>query len=314
MPKGFIVGVMLAAIGIGGLLAFIPPHPVSFSGASLAPTLFSLGQLVSPLGRGPSDVSVLVLGFAGEGYTSGSLADTILFVRYIPETNTAHLVSIPRDLWIADGDLQYKINEVLPRKRIEAALITAQKITGIIPDGYLAVDLATVGSIVDRLGGVDIVLDEVAVDWVSGFSMGPGPVHLNGEDAIWLIRNRYNREGDFFREKNQQKIIESATKKFRTLSTAQKLSLAKEFLFNPSSLSRLHLDLSRVTAFLGKDMGEIKVNSIVLNFETGLFKTDSIALHSNATTTYASVILPTEGFDSYDAVREYVLQKIDEQN
>lgn len=146
----------------------------------------------------PSEINILVLGRPGNGYQGENLADTLILAHFNPDKEKVFLISLPRDLWVADNQEQYKLNEIIHKKKLPQALEKIKEITGLKPDGYLIIDLKMVQEIIDFLGGVEIVLDEPAVDWVTNFVMKAGPQHLSGEDAVWLIRNRYNPQGDFF--------------------------------------------------------------------------------------------------------------------
>jgi len=260
----------------------------------------------------PQPITVVVFGLSDE-----KLADAILLVHYIPEKSKVFLISIPRDLWIADKKEQFKINEVFNKNKKEVVLEKIEDITGFKVNGYLVVNLRTIKEMIDELKGVDITLSEPAIDWVSGYTLGPGTVHLNGEDAVWLIRNRFNPEGDFFREKNQHQIIEKAFEKFKLLSQAQKFAFIKKFFINSETLKTLNLDSKIISEVLFKtDFSKLKFQSIVLDFSTKLFRTAEIpvtngAINSDASSTKnISVLLPTEGFEKYDRIREYIKTQV----
>jgi LCP family protein required for cell wall assembly len=260
----------------------------------------------------PKPITIVVFGLSNE-----KLADAILMVYYVPEKSKVFLISIPRDLWIADKKEQFKINEVFSRNKTELVLEKIEDITGLKVNGYLVVNLKTIKEMIDELGGVDITLSEPAIDWVSGYTLGPGTAHLNGEDAVWLIRNRFNPEGDFFREKNQHQIIEKAFEKFKLLNQQQKFAFMKKFFINSETLKTLNLDSKIISELLFKtDVSELKIKSVVLDFSTKLFRTAAIpiatgTINSDASTTKnISVLLPTEGFEKYDQIREYIKAQV----
>jgi len=141
--------------------------------------------------------------------------------------------------------------------------------------------------------------------------MKAGPQHLNGEDAVWLIRNRYNREGDFFREKNQQAVIKSAFDKFIALSKEKKIDFFKEFILNPSILANAQIDMSLLTPYIfDSNLTEISLESVVLDFSTKLLKTGYISLPVGATTTNVSVLIPSAGFENYQEIKKYIQEKV----
>lgn len=259
----------------------------------------------------PKPLTVAVFGRPGAGYKSGSLADAILIIHYDPAQKTAHMISIPRDLWITDGTEQFKLNEIIFRNKVGAGLAEFEKMTGLSMDGYLDVDLTTIQKGIDDLGGVDIVLDQTAIDWVSGFRMEAGNQHLNGEDAVWLIRNRYNAQGDFFREKNQQKIIDAALLKFKALTRDEKVAFVKKYLFDGKLLRGAHVDIAQITPLIfDVNLSVVKLKSVVMDFSTKLFKNASVPIQTEAGTSYIAVVLPVEGFQNYAAIQKYIQTQI----
>ena len=168
--------------------------------ADFIKNIFSSNKIsVLVLGR-PGDIKYQTLG--GEGLT-----DSIMIVQFDPDKNKIYLISIPRDIWVLSQGDQMKINEVFEKYKAESITSKAEDIAGIYLDGYAVIDLAMAKDAIDYFGGVDVVLSRPAVDWVSGYTLDAGAHHLNGDDAVWLIRNRFDKEGDFFREKNQQQIM-----------------------------------------------------------------------------------------------------------
>ena len=259
----------------------------------------------------PDSLSIVAFGEVGPEYGGARLADAILLVHFLPNEKKGYLISIPRDLWIQEGEIQFKINEVLFRKKIPQVLSEIKDITGITPDGYVIVDLSLVRDAIDFLGGIEVTLDVPAIDWVSGFTLPAGTHYLNGEDAVWLLRNRYNKEGDFFREKNQQKIVEATIQLFQKVSREEKLEFIKKFVFTSEVLSQAHIDFSKLTPFVvDPELTKVSLEHIVLDYQTQLFKIGSVPLYASATTTYVSVVLPSAGFEQYDEIREYIQKKI----
>jgi len=277
-------------------------------------------------------LAVVVFGVPGEGHNGPELTDSIIFIYFNPDRNQAHVVSIPRDLWVSDGATHFKINESLTRHETSTALSVIESITGIASQGYVVVNLAMVKEAIDVLGGVDIVLEKPAVDWVSGYTLDAGLHHLNGDDALWLIRNRYASEGDFFREHNQQNIIKQAFAKFKELSKEEKINFVNTFVVEKDLLEQTDIDVSSLVPYVSYgDFDSITIKSIELDFSTHLVQTINIPLapsssllatsstssinvstSSTATPSFISAIAPVAGIDNYDALREYVQERLKE--
>jgi LCP family protein required for cell wall assembly len=311
MKRGFWVFfsiLIIAFLAIAGMYAFanLPGRSMSWANATSSQGIGSLPDLLKSF-MSSKEMTLVVFGRPGENYNGGNLADSIVVMHFNPDKNTVHLISIPRDLWIADNNEQFKINEVLNKKKVPDVLDKIENITGYKPDGYVIIDLALIRDAVDYMGGVDIVLHEAAMDWVSGYTMEAGPHHLNGEDAIWLVRNRFNPEGDFFREGNQQQIIGQLFSKFKALSKEKKLAFFKKFVLDRNLLQNAKIDLTQLAPYLfDTDISSIKLQSVTLDFTTKLLRSASIPLQSMSTTTYISALVPTAGFENYSQIRTYI--------
>lgn len=297
-----------------GFLRNIPSRDVTWDNqANSSPEQFSLSG-ISDFFRNifkPREINILVFGKPGEGFSGGNLADAIVLAHFNPDKSKVFLVSVPRDLWISDGNEQFKINEVIHKKKIDVVMGKIDDITGIKPDGYAIIDLNIVKEVVDYFGGVDVTLSQSAVDWVSGYTLNAGAHHLNGEDAVWLIRNRFNSEGDFFREKNQQQIIRSLFSKFKDLSSENKISFLKKFVFDSGILKNIKMDLSKITSLVfDSKISEVSVESVVLDFSTKLLETKNIPFQTSSTSTYISVLIPKAGFENYTQIQQYIKSKI----
>lgn len=271
-------------------------------------------------------INFLVLGKTGKiiGWNmSPDLADTIILVDYLPRLGAVNLISLPRDLYVTIGGESFKLNEILRRNRLKEFMAdTLPEITGFKTEKYAVVDVDFVKKTVNEMGGIDIELSEPATDWVSGFTMRAGKHHLNGDDAVWLVRNRFAKEGDFYREKNQQKIIKAVLDKFKNMGLMDKFS----FIYKMTpELSRLenNLDTRELMSLSGKMTG-IRFNNIVLDFSTGLLQSASVLLEppapgvfeasSTASSTTSSamyVLIPKEGQNNYAAIREFIRKNLE---
>lgn len=258
-----------------------------------------------------NDMTILVLGkpgaIGGQTVMGEQLTDTIMVVNFNSKTNVVSLISIPRDLWLSDGNEQFKINEMMVRHKIGSVAGKIEEITGLNLDGYMIVDLDLVKNAIDYLGGVDVTLSRPAVDWVSGYTLSTGVHHLNGDDAIWLIRNRYDKEGDFFRERNQQQIMADLFSRFKNLSAGDKVVFINKFVVDSRLLENSDLDMAKLTGYaLNSDLSKVTVNNIVLDFTTKLFKTEMLPVTFVTSTKNISILIPSEGFEKYDQISSYI--------
>ena len=187
-------------------------------------------------------VNLLVLGYGGAENDAPYLTDTLMTLRFDPNTHQALEISVPRDLEVhyknIDGQaVDDKINTVYSNamnvksgdkdRGGKAAIQVMSQVTGLQYDGYVAVDFKAFRDVVDALGGVDVCLDSALDDnqypnYSDGYVKGgihfkAGCQHVNGEQALEIARSRHADEAsqasDFARAKRQQLIISAIKKK-----------------------------------------------------------------------------------------------------
>lgn len=255
------------------------------------------------------NLAFLVLGRAGQGEggmweQAPDLTDAIVLVDFNGQTGYLNLISIPRDLYGKWGNETFKINEAFERGKINDLLNGVAEITGVGTDKYIVIDLNTVRQAVDSLGGIDVNLPSAVTDKVSGYTLSAGEHHLDGATAVWLMRNRYAKDGDFFREANQHLVIEGILEKLRGLSSAQKLSFIVKVLpalsSDPSNIN--FGDLLNYSAVISR----VKFNNIILNFGPGLLKSSSTPVGNGSMYT----LIPAAGINNYGNIQSYILSEL----
>ena len=135
------------------------------------------------------------------------LADTIMVLR-LRKDGTAAVVSIPRDLLvpIASTDSIAKINSAYnldssPQTRAARLIETVENHLGIGLQHFVEVDLDGFRRLVDAIGGVSICFNRPTRDRTvqdsgdptqggTGFTVGKGWTHLNGNTALAFVRSR----------------------------------------------------------------------------------------------------------------------------
>ena len=295
------------------------------------------------------DITFLVLGRIAEGqggqwHNAPGLTDAIVIVKYNHETKVVNLISLPRDLYGEFGDEEFKINEMYRREKIEDFMGKLPEITGINVENFLVVDADIIIAVVDKLGGVNIDIEEPITDPVSGFRLEKGIHNLNGEDTIWLMRNRYAPGGDFFREKNQHTVIASIFRSFNALTSVEKSKFLLLMVPHAENAER-NFSLGEIAPRFG-EVGELTFNSVTLDFSTGLLissyvpvgtrfadiptstlqVTSTIPTPLTSPTTTASltiptpptipttirayVLLPREGINNYTEIREFIESRL----
>lgn len=252
------------------------------------------------------DLAVLVLGQVapGEGgqwHNAPELADSIVLVYYNASSKTVNLISLPRDLYGNFGDETFKLNEVVKRKKVDALIALMPEIAGIKTEKYVVVDLGIVEKVVNELGGVDVVLESPVTDSVSGYTLKKGSNHLNGDQAVFLIRNRFAPEGDFFRERHQHLLVKAIFDALSQLSAADRTKFFFRMLPEVAK-SQSNFSIGELIPQLG-NIEIQKFNSITLDFSTSVLVSSQDPLG-------AYVLIPKEGINNYRGAREYIESKI----
>ena len=169
-------------------------------------------------------VNILLLGTDRQPGEKVARTDVMMIASIFPDVPSISLTSIPRDYyaWIPTWGLD-KINTAYLRATRThypgggPALVraTVEYNFGVPIHYYALVDFSSYRSIVDAVGGVDIIVecpfhdtypDEDAEAGMTEIDMEPGLHHLDGKHALWYVRSRWNTS-DFDRHRRQQQVL-----------------------------------------------------------------------------------------------------------
>ena len=95
-----------------------------------------------------------------------------------------------------------------------------QESFGVQVDSYIRIDFQGFAALVDAVGGVDIEVPKLIIDYqyptVNGGTMTvrfePGRQHMDGERALQYARTRH-QDGDYERAARQQQVVSAVAKK-----------------------------------------------------------------------------------------------------
>lgn len=232
---GFL-GMRQAALGWVGGAGGLGPNLVA---GSATPAVNALGTPIPPVPGsgspaqvvelaewdGAGRVTVLLLGLDfrdWEDQTEASRSDTMILLTLDPQTRTAGMLSIPRDLWVAIPGFKHgKINTAyylgdaykLPGGGPALAVKTVEQFLGVPINYYAQIDFAAFVRFIDEIGGVKIdVPAPIKIDLLgSGHrtikNLKAGKQVLPGDYALAYARNRKTENGDFDRAFRQQQVI-----------------------------------------------------------------------------------------------------------
>jgi LCP family protein required for cell wall assembly len=145
--------------------------------------------------------------FGSPEQLSGSLSDVIMILHLNPKTETASLLSIPRDLFVP----MPSGSPVGPYEKIDAALNDGQNgpdnliqaITddlGIPINHFIELTFDGMQGVVNSIGGINLDFPEKLYDQEASLNVTTtGCQHVNGAEALALVRSRhlqYDPPGD----------------------------------------------------------------------------------------------------------------------
>ena len=149
--------------------------------------------------------------------SSVSRSDVNIIMTVNRETKKILLTTTPRDSYvpIADGGNNQK--DKLTHAGIygvDASIHTLENLYGIDLNYYARLNFTSFLKLIDLLGGVDVHNDQDFTSLHGKFHFPVGNVHLDSEQALGFVRERYSlADGDRDRGRNQQKVIVAVLQK-----------------------------------------------------------------------------------------------------
>lgn len=222
--------------------------------------------------------TVLIMGVdsAADGLKANQAfnGDTLIMVTFNPNTLTATMFSIPRDMYVPIACNHNKYNKINSSAGYGSSCVinTVQQLTGIEIDYYLKMNFTGVVQLIDALGGVtvdveepDFAYDKKHVGQVCEQNskrefgdklvcINPGLQTLNGEEALAYARCRHlYLTSDIARNQHQQQIIEAAAQKLKTIRSLEDF---EKILDAVSNNLETNITPEQIMSFyeVGKDM------------------------------------------------------------
>lgn len=179
--------------------------------------------------------TVLLLGSDNDAKfsTDHLLTQSMILVRVEPSTKHVTMLSIPRDLYvpIPCGSAN-KIDAAYSYGGAACAVSTVEQNFKVHIDHYVWIGLKGLVTLIDQLGGVDVVTTNPVLDdfYPADLAGGnpfafqrvavlPGAQHLDGLHAMEYVRSRHgDLRSDFGRSDRQQEVLLALRAKARSLS------------------------------------------------------------------------------------------------
>lgn len=272
--------------------------------------------------------NVLIVGVDSRTGNDISNTDTIIIASYNYETENLNMISIPRDFhvevdpntkWYRRINAVYSIAENNTKGTgFNALQKSVEDVTGLEIQYYVLVDFKAFVEIIDKVGGVNINVENSFTDYRYPGPSGnitvqfkAGPQVMDGKTALIYSRSRHslmNGEGsDYARAKRQQKVVLALKDKFAeddTFKDPQKVMGVISSLVNNIKISEFTITDIRAGINLLQDFTENdgKTYSFVLDPYSG--GRELIEVKSMPSGAFA--IGPKAGLGEYKEIHKYI--------
>jgi LCP family protein required for cell wall assembly len=203
------------------------------------PTLIPTVRPVTNPSRYPDgQVRIMVFGSDARPGEGGYRTDIMMMVSINPKTGTASVLSFPRDLWVnIPGWGMNRINTAMAFGGFPLLASTLESNFGIRPNYYVTTNFSNFTSIIDGLGGVDVIASISLTDrckfpeWKpDGITcvVNAGKTHMNGTQALWYVRSRHTTS-DFDRERRSQEVLQAIFHKLISVDSVPRIPTLYDF-------------------------------------------------------------------------------------
>ncbi|HEL2418150.1 TPA: LCP family protein [Streptococcus suis] len=212
--------------------------------------------------------------------SSVSRSDVNIIMTVNRATHKILLTTTPRDSYVAiadGGQNQYDKLTHAGIYGVNASVHTLENLYGIDISNYIRLNFTSFLQLIDLVGGIDV---ENTQEFTSGgYNFPVGTVHLDAEQALIFVRERYSlANGDNDRGQNQEKVIAALIKK----------------LSSPDNLANYQAILTGLEGSIQTDLSLETIMSLVnTQLESGTqFTVESQALTGTGRSDLSSYAMP----------------------
>ena len=149
--------------------------------------------------------------------SSVSRSDVNIIMTVNRKTKKVLLTTTPRDTYLPIADGGANQGDKLTHAGIygiDASVHTLENFYGIDINYYVRLNFTSFLKLIDLLGGIDVHNEQEFTSLHGNYHFEVGNIHLNSEQALGFVRERYSLSGgDNDRGKNQEKVIAAVIKK-----------------------------------------------------------------------------------------------------
>lgn len=237
---------------------------------------------------GASRVNILIMGLDYRDWEAGEIprTDSMILFTIDPNSKTAGMLSIPRDMWVNIPGFDYaKINTAyflgesykMPGGGPGLAVKTVEQFLGVPINYYAQIDFNSFVRFIDELGGLtmyihqDIIVDPLGKNNTRVLKVGVQ--NLDGATVLGYARNRHTANDDFDRSSRQQEVIMALRDQILQFNQLPMLITKAPVLYNElSSGLRTNMSLQQIMqlALLAKDIPAKNIKKAVMSYNEGI--------------------------------------------
>jgi LCP family protein required for cell wall assembly len=189
------------------------PAPSATPAPTQAPVVVPTGGIPAPAESVPipaGTVTVLLMG-SDQRPNAGDFRTDVMLLIVIKKDGSVSLVSFPRDLWVyLPENFMQRINSAQEFGGFGLVQSTFEYNFGFAPQSFVLTNFNGFKSIVNSLGGIDVLVGQSLTDsrdgYPAGYTVDPGLVHMDGDTALWYVRSRKSTS-DLDRLRRAQEMI-----------------------------------------------------------------------------------------------------------
>lgn len=338
--KRLFVTILLIALCYGGYFAY---NAIKATGNIFDGGIFGFLQEQELIRDKNGRTNILVFGTEPADHDGSNLTDSIIIISLSQDDNSAYMISLPRDLYVehiyADGvtRTRSKINEVYYYGKLQSTKQGGKEdikrddragaaelkrattdVTGLEIQYYIHLSWDSVRQVTDALGGIDVKIDSDdprgLYDPATGVRYDQGAiVHLNGEEALALVRSRGAFGGygysssNFARERNQQAVLRGMQQRALvngTLANPQTVIDLMNALGNTLSTDFQTSEV-RTLAKVAKGIDSDAITTIPL-----MDPVNNIAYVTTAMIDEISYVISSVGINDFSQIHKYIRDTI----
>lgn len=220
-----------------------------------------------------------------------SNSDVNMIMTVNPNTNQILLTSVPRDFYVelATKGAMDKLTHA-GIYGVQESLQTLENLFSIDIDYYIRVNFASVVSIVDALGGVDVYSYYNFTSMHGGYSFSTGYNNVNGAQALGFVRERYSLPGgDRDRIKHQQTLLAAILNK----------------AMSPSIITNYTSFLNAISSSFEMSMGSDQFTQLIRNQVSSMASWEILQYQVDGTGSTSTQTYSLPGWNLYVMLPDY---------